>query len=154
MILKLIYWFFGFSVRKYRYPIPRNIPVKMEKCKHVHGGSMKHAIDFFCPESTPVFAASDGEVIVVSDWQDKGGPSEEFAENANYICIKHKNELSFYYHLKHRSSLVQVGHFVHKGKMIARQGSTGYTTEPHIHFLVYRGIKSVRIRFEERKEDN
>lgn len=55
----------------------------------------------------------------------------------NYIVIDHGGgEYSFYAHLQPGSLRVQVGNTVHAGQPIAKLGSSGNSTEPHLHFQV------------------
>jgi hypothetical protein len=55
----------------------------------------------------------------------------------NYVKIDHgKNEYSFYAHLQPGSVRVQVGDQVKTGDVIGKLGSSGNSTEPHLHFHV------------------
>ena len=71
--------------------------------------------------------ASDGGTVTYAGWMGGYG---------YLIIIDHGNGYETYY--GHNSSLVAyVGQKVHKGQLIARMGSTGYSTGNHCHF----GIK-------------
>jgi murein DD-endopeptidase MepM/ murein hydrolase activator NlpD len=55
----------------------------------------------------------------------------------NYVKIDHgKNEYSFYAHLQPGSVRVHVGDEVKAGDVIGKLGSSGNSTEPHLHFHV------------------
>lgn len=55
----------------------------------------------------------------------------------NHVVIDHGNEeFSVYAHLKQNSILVKVGDTVASGKVIGALGSSGNSTEPHLHFQV------------------
>jgi len=55
----------------------------------------------------------------------------------NYVMIDHgKNEYSLYAHLQPGSVRVQVGDEVKSGDVIGKLGSSGNSTEPHLHFHV------------------
>jgi murein DD-endopeptidase MepM/ murein hydrolase activator NlpD len=57
--------------------------------------------------------------------------------DGNTIIIDHGDDVyTEYYHLKKNSSLVAVGDSVSCGQPIARIGSSGYSTAPHLHFEV------------------
>lgn len=60
------------------------------------------------------------------------------------IVIDHGNgEYSVYAHLKRNSMLVKNGDMVRKGQLIAKLGSSGNSTEPHLHFQVCDGPDGV-----------
>ena len=55
----------------------------------------------------------------------------------NYIAIDHGNgEFSFYAHLKPGSITVKIGDVVKSGQAMGQLGSSGNSTEPHLHFQV------------------
>jgi Peptidase family M23 len=55
----------------------------------------------------------------------------------NYVMIDHgKNEYSLYAHLQPGSVVVHVGDQVKAGDVIGKLGSSGNSTEPHLHFHV------------------
>ncbi len=86
-----------------------------------HGG-----LDFPCPTGTSVVAAGSGKVIFAG-WNAGG--------YGNLVMIDHGNGLVSLY--GHNSSVVaSVGQHVKKGQLIARSGSTGRSTGPHVHFEV------------------
>ena len=70
--------------------------------------------------------AADGGVVIHSDWMGGYG---------NAVIIDHGNGISTLY--AHNSQLlVSEGQTVAKGQTVARCGSTGYSTGPHLHFEV------------------
>lgn len=83
-------------------------------------------MDLAVPIGTPIRAALPGTVTVAA--YDQGG-------YGYYIMIDHGNGLSTLY--GHNSQLLaQVGQTVEAGDIIARSGSTGRSTGPHLHFEV------------------
>ncbi len=91
------------------------------KYAHFHYG-----VDLAAPEGTPVLAAADGVVIAVG--HTAGG-------YGNYVILAHANGIdTLYGHLQ--SSSVSVGQVVTGGRTIGAEGSTGFSTGPHLHFEV------------------
>lgn len=76
----------------------------------------------------PVLAASGGRVVGV-------GSTGRYAYG-KWIAVDHQNGLvTLYAHLSLQQ--VSVGQEVKRGDVIARMGSTGFSTGPHLHFTVY-----------------
>jgi murein DD-endopeptidase MepM/ murein hydrolase activator NlpD len=113
-----------------------------------------YAIDISVDEGTPVLAARDGVVMQVESDFDKAGLNrEKFVERANVIRIVHDDgSMAVYAHLKLDGALVRPGQHVVAGQRIGYSGNTGFTTGPHLHFVVQvnRGIDLESIPFQMR----
>jgi len=92
-------------------------------------GRFHHGIDIGAPHGRSIQATRAGKVVFAG-W--KGGYGYA-------VVIDHGDGLTSLY--GHASSLlVSYGQWVEAGQVIARIGSTGYSTGPHLHFeLAYRG---------------
>jgi murein DD-endopeptidase MepM/ murein hydrolase activator NlpD len=89
-------------------------------------------LDFAAPQGTSVLAAGYGKVIYVGEMTGYG----------NVVEIDHGNGLvTRYGHLS--AFLVKEGQWVKTGTPIARVGSTGRSTGPHLHFEVRRSDSAV-----------
>jgi murein DD-endopeptidase MepM/ murein hydrolase activator NlpD len=99
-----------------------------------------HAIDFAVPVGTDVYAARGGTVIeVASDFFESGQDLERDGSRANIVRILHDDgTMSLYAHLNWNSIRVRPGQAVARGEYIAESGNTGYSTGPHLHFVVQR----------------
>ncbi len=92
--------------------------------------------------SQNVIAPADGTVVkVVNGVRDSPYPSTYFLDvfsthfAGNHIIIKHTDkEHSFIAHFKRGSIVVKKGDFVKGGQFIGLCGSSGFSTEPHIHY--------------------
>jgi murein DD-endopeptidase MepM/ murein hydrolase activator NlpD len=92
-------------------------------------GREHEGIDMAAPPGTPVLAAADGEVIYAGN-QVRG--------YGNMVVVQHVGDLLTVY--AHNSVLlVKTGDRVSVGKTIAKVGSTGHSTGPHLHFEVRSG---------------
>ena len=89
-------------------------------------------VDIASPMGSPIFAMADGVVT----W---AGPRAGYG---NMVEINHGQGLSTRY--GHASAVtVKVGDVVSRGDEIAKVGSTGRSTGPHVHFEVLRGHHQV-----------
>lgn len=114
----------------------------------------------------PILAAADGVVVAArNDREDNvamlrrpGEPFDAYMQRVvemqqatmmqggfdaiagNYVLIRHANgEHSLYAHLKQGSVRVNAGDTVAAGAQIAEAGSSGNSTEPHLHFQLIDG---------------
>lgn len=125
-----------------------------------YSGEGKSFSDYYA-YGQPVLAAADGRVVAVLDGepedvallQQAGEPLEAYVQRivrrqneqltrgargiiGNHVVIKHGDEYSFYAHLKPGSLRVKPEDMVTRGQQIAAVGSSGSSTEPHLHFHV------------------
>ena len=85
-------------------------------------------VDIAAPMMTPEYAAAAGTVL-------RAGPASGYG---NVIYIQHLNgDVTVYGHME--KVLVETGQVVESGELIARVGSRGFSTGPHLHFEVWAG---------------
>jgi murein DD-endopeptidase MepM/ murein hydrolase activator NlpD len=112
-----------------------------------------HAIDIDMPIGTTVIAARGGVVMdVEEDFNRAGTDKQEFADKANHVRILHDDgTMALYAHLDLASVSVRPGARISAGQLIARSGNTGFSTGPHLHFVIQQNvgmeIRSVPFRF-------
>jgi murein DD-endopeptidase MepM/ murein hydrolase activator NlpD len=110
-----------------------------------------HAIDIDMPVGTAVRAARAGIVMEMEqDFYDTGTNIARFGDRANYIRIVHDDgSMAVYAHLDLESARVSVGERVRVGEIIGASGNIGFSTGPHLHFVVQRntGMRVVSIPF-------
>lgn len=85
----------------------------------------------------PVLAPADGVVVVAEDGVVDNQPNRAVGGNlyGNVLVIDHgTEEFTLLGHLKKGSLKVKVGDRVTAGQRLARVGSSGMSTEPHLHF--------------------
>ena len=119
--------------------------------------------DFACSIGHDVYAVADGTVVTATDSGCTGShrsdgypkcskgancPATKLNKNgkgsyANWIIIRHgTNVYSLYAHLSTESFKVKVGDTVKQGQNIAKTGSAGNVTGPHLHFELRIGGNS------------
>lgn len=112
----------------------------------------RDAIDFALAEGTPVLAARAGRVMQVQgNFHDNGQDPLRDRARANFIRVLHEDgSMAVYAHLQANGVLVRSGQRVEAGQRIGLSGNTGYSTAPHLHFVVQanRGmqLRSVPVR--------
>jgi murein DD-endopeptidase MepM/ murein hydrolase activator NlpD len=101
----------------------RTVRVKNQRKKRVRYRGRHKGVDLTAPIGTSVFAAMDGQVVLVGKHRQYG----------NYVVVDHGNGVvTLYAH--HKLNLVHVGDIVRRGQKIAEVGRTGNATGPHLHF--------------------
>ena len=89
------------------------------------GSGFHDGIDIAAPEGSPVRAVEKGEVIY----------SDQIRGYGNIVIIRHRGGIvSVYAH--NQVNLVRAGQDVEQGEIIAKVGSTGRVTGPHLHFEI------------------
>jgi lipoprotein NlpD len=89
------------------------------------GSSFHDGIDIAAAEGTPIRAIERGEVIY----------SDQLRGYGNIVIVRHPDGLvSVYAH--NEINLVKQGQSVSRGDTVARVGSTGRVTGPHLHFEI------------------
>ncbi|MGB3507711.1 MAG: peptidoglycan DD-metalloendopeptidase family protein [Microcoleaceae cyanobacterium] len=90
-------------------------------------GRMHRGIDIAAPTGTPIVSAAPG-VVTFADWSSGG--------YGYLVEIEHPNgSLTIYAH--NSQILVREGQKVAQGELIAKMGSTGRSTGPHLHFEIH-----------------
>lgn len=103
------------------------------------GAKSRYAIDFKMNVGQTVCAMRDGVVVAIKQDSDKGGRSKKYLNDGNYVMLYHKDGLfTQYVHLKKDGVIVQKGDSIKRGQPIAYSGNTGMSTEPHLHFGVFK----------------
>lgn len=97
----------------------------------------------------PVYAVADARVVTAVDGQPDspigavpGLPVEE-AEGNFVVLALGGHAFALYAHLEPGSVLVHAGQLVSRGQMLGRVGTSGNSSEPHLHFQVTDGPSSL-----------
>lgn len=122
------------DVVEYEMPLTGRISSKfgsrfhpIDKKTKFHGG-----VDIAVPRGTPINSAADGVVTFAGK---RGG-------YGNVVIVEHADgRETFYAHCD--KLLVEKGQIVSGGELIAKAGSTGKSTGPHLHFELRENGKSI-----------
>lgn len=117
---------------EYAWPLPVSGRISSPfgyRSSPTRGASTYHkGVDIAVSMGTQILATKEGKVVTATYSSSAG----------NYVAIYHGGGIYSYY--MHCSSLdVSAGDKVKKGQVIARVGSTGISTGPHLHFAIYKG---------------
>ena len=101
---------------------------RLSSCFCMRWGTMHWGIDLAAPMMTPIYAVADGVVL-------EAGPASGYG---NVIYLQHESgDVSVYGHMEVVG--VNAGDIVNAGDVIAKVGSRGFSTGPHLHLEVYLG---------------
>ncbi len=116
---------------QFKWPAPEYTRISDDYGTRIHpilGIEQFHnGVDMAAPAGSPILAAYDGEVVAASYSGTMG----------NYVMIDHGDGL-FTIYMHASALLVSEGQMVARGEQIAKVGSTGRSTGPHLHFSVRR----------------
>lgn len=146
------------SIKNHLYELPfkKNKRYKIMQGfngKFTHSSEQsRYAIDFKMPIGDTIVAARAGYVVnVISHFTEHGGKS--YRSKANQIIIMHNDgTFAYYVHLDKDGTLVKVNDYVEAGEPIGLSGFTGFTTKPHLHFVVRNYDKAIPIQFKKKKD--
>jgi murein DD-endopeptidase MepM/ murein hydrolase activator NlpD len=96
-------------------------------------------------DGLPVYAAATGIVLNTHDGEfDRCSRVLPCGDAPNYVRIQHADGIiTEYLHLKRNSISVRAGQTVAAGQQIAEVGSSGLSTDAHLHFAVYENGAAV-----------
>jgi murein DD-endopeptidase MepM/ murein hydrolase activator NlpD len=127
----------------FRYGLP--LPSGKFRLAQGPGGKFSHtdmqslyAYDLAVDEGTAVLAAREGTVMQVErDYYGSGLDMERYGDRANSVRVLHSDgSMAVYAHLQWESAIVSPGQKVRAGQQLALSGNTGFSSGPHLHFVV------------------
>jgi murein DD-endopeptidase MepM/ murein hydrolase activator NlpD len=119
------------------------------KFSHYSPSSL-HAVDIRLPVGTPISAARAGIVIYTKDDYAFSGKSKYFLDKANSVEVLHDDgTYAVYAHLLQGTVKVNIGDTVGAGTELGKSGSSGFSTGPHLHFVILKNVdfKTVSVPF-------
>lgn len=145
--------------RPYLFPVPSGMGYRITqafhgKSTHTHPRSL-YAVDIVMPEGTAIYAARAGVIMEVANDFFTAGKNASYAEKANFIRILHDDgTMALYAHLKLESIQYPAGTRVERGQIIGESGNTGYSSGPHLHFVIQKNagleLRSIPFEFADR----
>ena len=103
--------------------------------------SSRNAVDIAMPVGTAIYAAREGLVINVAARHFKTGLKLQDMDEANFVQILHDDgTYAIYAHLQLDTVRVKPGQRVARGEYIANSGNTGFSSGPHLHFVVLHNV--------------
>jgi hypothetical protein len=114
------------AARQPKFALPT--PGRMTTCFCMRWGSMHWGLDLAAPLGTPIVAAADGVVL-------RAGAASGYGK-AIYIQDA-DGDVHVYGHMRHL--YVEAGDVVSAGDLIAKVGSEGQSTGPHLHYEIHKG---------------
>lgn len=112
----------------------------------------QYAVDIVMPIGTPILAARAGLVMDMEDDFHGAAQKERYLTRSNQVRILHDDgTMAVYAHLQPNSLRVRQGTKVTRGQWIANSGNTGYSSGPHLHFVIQlnagMSLESLPFRF-------
>lgn len=153
-------WFIGDNRKNpaaQEYAIPMDIALCPQISQSFNGPfshqdiQSRYAVDIAANVGTDIKAAKSGVVVGVKDDYALGGVDNFFLDKANFIQVIHEDtSWALYAHILLGSAAVKVGDQVKVGDILAKSGSSGYSSGPHLHFVIQRnaGLKAESIPFQ------
>lgn len=133
---------------RYRLPYDTATPRRLNQGvggAFSHTGRGHYSFDILMPVGTPIHAARSGRVMWTVDKFTKGGREKRFQTRANLVRVLHDDgTYAEYLHLQRQGVIAKKGQRVKAGDVIALSGNTGRSTEPHLHFSVWRAGENGR----------
>jgi len=119
---------FRYYTEDFIIPVRGRLTTEFGETRYVNDipTSYRHlGLDIAAPAGTEVKAANSGKVVL----------ARNFILTGNTVVIDHGEGLfSLYHHM--RSLSVKTGDIVERGQKIGEVGSTGFSTGPHLHFMI------------------
>jgi len=129
------------SSQEYLFPVISN---KLFRISQSFRGKFSHyrepnlfAVDIAMEIGTKLAAARSGTIIWVKDDYHMGAAKQYFLDKANMILILHEDgTYATYGHILQGSAVVKAGDEVTTGQHIAMSGTSGFSSGPHLHFVI------------------